>query len=99
MYRIVWQFDAHADRVGEFERVYGMEGPWAMLFRSGEGYLGTELFRSTADPNRFLTVDRWTSRAAYDAFRATRHQDYAVLDSDCARLTRAELLIAYGEEP
>jgi quinol monooxygenase YgiN len=99
MYRIVWQFDADPDRVGEFEREYGAEGAWARLFRAGEGYLGTELFRSTSDPKRFLTVDRWTSRAAYDAFRATRRQEYAALDSECASLTRAELPLAQGEEP
>jgi quinol monooxygenase YgiN len=97
MYRIIWQFDAEPDRVTEFEREYGEEGVWARLFRAGEGYLGTELFRSTDDPARFVTVDRWSSRAAYDAFRAARAQEYAAVDAECARLTRAEELIARGE--
>ena len=99
MYRIVWQFDAEPDRVAEFEREYGVEGVWAQLFRAGEGYLGTELFRSMDDPARFVTVDRWSSRAAYDAFRASRAREYATIDAQCARLTRTEQLVARGEEP
>jgi quinol monooxygenase YgiN len=99
MYRIVWQFDAEPDRVAEFEREYGVEGVWARLFRAGEGYLGTELFRSIDDPARFVTVDRWSSRAAYDAFRASHAREYATVDAQCARLTRTEQLVARGEEP
>jgi heme-degrading monooxygenase HmoA len=99
MYRIVWQFAAEPDRVAEFEREYGRDGVWARLFRGGEGYLGTELFRSLDHPARFVTVDRWSSRAAYDAFRAAREQEYAAVDRQCERLTRAEELVARGEEP
>jgi len=99
MYRIVWQFDAEPDRVAEFEREYGRDGVWARLFRAGEGYLGTELFRSLDHPARFVTVDRWSSRAAYDAFRVAREQEYAAVDTRCERLTRAEELVARGEEP
>jgi len=99
MYRIVWQFDAEPARVAEFEREYGAEGVWVRFFRDAEGYLGTELFRSNHEPMRYLTVDRWTSRAAYDAFRAARRQEYAALDTQCAALTRAEQLVAQAEEP
>ena len=98
MYQIVWQFDVDPDRVGEFVQEYGMEGVWVRLFRAGEGYLGTELFRSVDHPARFVTVDRWTSRAAYEAFRADRAQEYAAADAQCERLTRAERLVARGDE-
>jgi quinol monooxygenase YgiN len=99
MYRIVWQFDVEPARVAEFEREYGVEGGWVRFFRGGEGYLGTDLFRSHHEPMSYLTVDRWTSRAAYDAFRAARRQEYAALDTQCAAFTRAEQLVAQGEEP
>jgi quinol monooxygenase YgiN len=98
MYRIVWQFDADPDRVAEFEREYGGDGAWARLFRAGDGFLGTELFRSIDHPARFVTVDRWSSRAAYDAFRTARAREYAAVDTRCERLTRAEELVARGEE-
>jgi heme-degrading monooxygenase HmoA len=99
MYRIVWEFEVEASRALEFERTYGAEGAWVAFFRGGAGYLGTELFRSTVEPLRFLTVDRWTSRAAYDAFSTARQHEYAALDERCAALTRAERLVAQGEEP
>lgn len=99
MYRIVWEFEPDPARVAEFERDYGSDGAWATLFRRGAGYVGTELFRSATDPGRYLTVDRWTSRAAYDAFRAACGADYAELDARCEAWTRSERLVAAAEEP
>jgi quinol monooxygenase YgiN len=99
MYRIVWEFEAEPARVEEFERDYGAGGVWGDFFRRGEGYLGTELFRSTTHPARYLTVDRWTSRAAYDGFRAAFGAEYSALDARCEALTRTERLVAAAEEP
>ena len=97
MYRIVWEFEAEPGQVAEFEREYGPGGSWARLFGQGEGYVGTELFRSVGRPARFVTVDRWTTRAAYEAFRAARAREYAVLDQRCASLTRLEELLGEGD--
>jgi heme-degrading monooxygenase HmoA len=87
MYAIVWEFSIPAERVAEFERVYGPEGEWAALFRHGEGYLGTELLRDEREderePGRYLTLDRWSSRLAYDAFRAHFVDEYQALDRRC----------------
>ena len=55
-----------------FERAYGPEGTWAQFFRLGEGYLGTELLRSD---ERYLLLDRWTSREAYEAFLAAHREE------------------------
>lgn len=99
MYRIVWEFDAEPTRTAEFEREYGPDGAWVAFFRVGEGYLGTELFRSAARAARYVTVDRWTSRAAYDAFSAARRPEYAALDARCEALTRGERLLAASEDP
>lgn len=99
MYRIVWEFEPDAARLAEFERDYGSEGVWNALFRRGGGYLGTELVRSPTDPSRYLTVDRWISRSAYEAFRAAFHEEYAALDARCAALTRTERLVSTAEEP
>lgn len=99
MYRIVWEFEPKVARLAEFEREYGSEGVWNALFRRGAGYLGTELVRSPADPSRYLTVDRWISRSAYEAFRAAFREEYAALDARCAALTRNERLVSTAEEP
>ena len=41
MIALVFRYDVH--EVEAFEAVYGPEGAWAQFFRSGEGYIGTEL--------------------------------------------------------
>ena len=56
-----------------FERAYGPDGEWARFFRGGEGYLGTELLGSG---DRYLLIDRWSSRDAYEAFLAAHREEY-----------------------
>lgn len=60
----------------EFERVYGPEGEWAQFFRSGRGYVGTELLRDVEAPGRYVVVDRWESAEAYNAFVSDRQAAY-----------------------
>jgi heme-degrading monooxygenase HmoA len=61
---------------GTFERVYGPEGEWAAFFRTGSGYVGTELLRDVENPGRYLVIDRWESREAYNAFAAEHRDEY-----------------------
>jgi heme-degrading monooxygenase HmoA len=70
-----------------FQSVYGSDGEWARFFAPGDGYLGTELLRSG---DRYLLIDRWTSRAAYDAFLAANEDEYARRNEDARRLWRRE---------
>jgi heme-degrading monooxygenase HmoA len=68
----------------EFERVYGMDGEWAELFRQGRGYVGTELLRDVEAPTRYLVVDRWESADAYNAFIAANREEYMErVDATC----------------
>jgi heme-degrading monooxygenase HmoA len=60
----------------EFRRVYGGGGEWEAFFRAGRGYVGTELLRDVEQPGRFLVVDRWDSRAAYNAFVEEHREEY-----------------------
>ena len=60
----------------EFERAYGPEGEWAQFFRTGRGYIGTELLRDVELPGRYLVVDRWETAAAYNAFAAEHREEY-----------------------
>ena len=59
-----------------FERAYGPQGEWAEFFRSGRGYIGTELLRDVETPGRYLVVDRWESAEAYNAFAAEHRDEY-----------------------
>ena len=72
MLALLFQYDVRDD--AEFERVYGPEGEWAAFFRGAPGYVGTELLKDVEIPGRYLVIDRWDSREAYNAF-VTEHRD------------------------
>jgi heme-degrading monooxygenase HmoA len=71
---LVFRYDVH--EVEAFEAVYGPEGAWAQFFRSGEGYIGTELLHDVEEPDRYLVIDRWESADAYNAFLAAHQEEY-----------------------
>lgn len=96
MFCILWQFDVDDANVAAFAEAYGPAGPWEALFRQAHGFRGTEVFRRTAAPGRYLTLDRWESRSAYERFRRERASDYAALDALCEGLTvRETFLVAW----
>ena len=74
MLALLFQYDVRDDE--EFERVYGPEGEWARFFRTGTGYVGTELLKDIDLPGRYLVIDRWDSRDAYNAFVAEHRDEY-----------------------
>jgi hypothetical protein len=90
MYRIVWEYDAEPEHLKEFELVYGPTGKWVEFFRRSPDYVSTELFHSAEVPTRFITLDLWRSRAAYESFRKAYSEEYAQLDEWCGRLTAHE---------
>src|SRR5262245_49368963 len=87
MKAIVWAFRPRPGREVEFEQAYGAGGDWIALFRQAPGFLGTELLRATDGSGQYLTVDRWESPAAYEAFRAARGAEYEALDRAHEALT------------
>ena len=98
MYRLVWEFDAKPERVADFEKVYSAAGRWATFFKSSPDYLGTELYKSTQDLNRFVAVDRWRSRVAYDNFRKANAAEYATLDEWCRQLLQHERMLGSTDD-
>ena len=90
MYVVVWEFQVREGCEAEFERLYGPEGDWVRLFRNGEGFLETELLKDSVTPGRYLTVDRWASPAAYDAFRKAHSEQFHVIDQRGELLTMRE---------
>ena len=90
MYVILWRFLPLEGRESEFERAYGPSGEWALLFRRDDGYLGTELLRSSEDSREYLTLDRWVSRTAYETFRRRFSSEYLRLDRLFEELTEEE---------
>ncbi len=80
MYVIVWEFRLREGGESEFERLYGPGGDWARLFERAEGFLGLELLRETSARGRYLVFDRWSSKAAFEAFRDHFLTEYEALD-------------------
>jgi heme-degrading monooxygenase HmoA len=89
-YVIAWEFQVKQDGVEKFLAGYGPEGDWVGLFRKAEGFIRTELVRSEFDLHKFITVDVWQSRAAYDNFRKKFAMEYDALDTILQELTLHE---------
>jgi heme-degrading monooxygenase HmoA len=100
---VIWEYDVPAGREDAFAALYGNQGAWVGLFREFEGYIGTELLRDAREPHahdaagqgparvvHFMTIDRWTSQAAYDAFLTAAESRYAHIDARGDALTAAE---------
>lgn len=94
---IVWSFSPQPGLRKEFEVAYGPKGSWAELFHQSPDFLGTELLRDAKAEDRYLTVDRWRSRAAFDAFYEAKQRDYEILDRACELLTLSEARIGSFE--
>ena len=91
MFVILWEFRAKEGREKEFETIYGPHGDWALLFRRSDAYRLTELWADPGQPRRFLTLDRWESREAYESFRSQCLPEYEALDRRCEALTDGEV--------
>ena len=87
MFVRVWQYRVHHEQIDEFERAYGPEGDWVMLFGRSSGYEGTGLFRDCIDQNVYLTVDRWSAERDWTAFLGRWKTEYQQLDDALAHLT------------
>ena len=85
---VLWTYTVRPGEERAFEALYGADGGWAALFGEHAGYVGTELLRG-AD-GTYLTIDRWDSAAAYDAFLAVASARYAALDARGDALTLEE---------
>jgi heme-degrading monooxygenase HmoA len=90
MFTTIWEFEVDADTRDDFVRVYGPAGAWVQLFRTAAGFRETILLQDIARPERLVTLDRWDSRAAWDAFRQGQHDAYTELDLVTGCLARTE---------
>jgi heme-degrading monooxygenase HmoA len=97
-YVYVWRFLVRPGSGSAFEAAYGPDGDWVRLFRQADGYLGTQLLRDRADPRRYITIDRWTSREAWEAFRAERAVEWEEIDRRGEALTEREEEIGRFED-
>lgn len=89
-YVYIWTYRVRPGFETEFRKHYDTMGTWVQLFRKADGYVGTQLYQDLNDPTRFLTVDTWESREAFDKFRSDHSDEFEALDSACEALTEQE---------
>jgi heme-degrading monooxygenase HmoA len=99
MYMIIWEYRVKRGRKSQFEAIYSPDGAWAKLFSKEAGYLGTTFLRDTNDAQRYVTIDRWTSREAYENFLNRRQKEYQALDAHCEELTEEESVLGKLNSP
>lgn len=90
MHLILWEYRVAPERLEEFEALYRPGGAWTSLFHGSLGYVSTTLWRDDRESGRFIVADRWTSAAAYDAFKRDHETAYAALSERGSRLYRSE---------
>lgn len=92
-YILIWEFTVRSDLIEIFKEKYGSHGIWATFFRSDPGYIRTELVQDTSNIQRFLTLDFWVSKKAYDVFRSENQVTYERIDAECVALTEKEMFL------
>lgn len=90
MFCYIWEFRVKPSRINDFESLYGSNGQWARLFRKAPGYIKTELLKDPRETNRYLTLDYWADRQAYERFRQDFSAEFNRLDESGEDNTESE---------
>lgn len=90
MFTILWQYKINPAHREAFLHYYNPEGEWVKFFRQSKEYHGTELLVRDADNQVYITLDRWTSQAAYERFKTQHREQYASIDRVCEAFTVEE---------
>ena len=90
MYTVIWSYEVKPEHVDSFVETYRPGGRWSRLFHRGEGYRGSDLYRSTEAETTFVTIDRWRSREHFADFMVGFRELYAELDAQCDPWTVSE---------
>lgn len=97
MFIIIWKYRVKSKKQSEFEFIYANNGSWADLFKRSAGYLATELLRDHANPQHYITIDRWESKEEYETFISQYENEYKALDAQSEGLTENESLLGKWE--
>ncbi len=98
MFLALWEFEVKPGCEERFQSVYGPKGEWVRLFRTDPCFNETRLLRDPAGSNKFVTMDFWESREAYESFKELNHAAYVGIDGRCESLTESERCLGNFEE-
>jgi [ribosomal protein S18]-alanine N-acetyltransferase len=93
LFIVAWAFEVKPEHQRAFEQAYGQHGDWVRLFRTGDGYIKTELHRDPKNTSRYITLDFWRSGEQYESFRGRAASSYREIDAKCEQLTEKEQLL------
>jgi heme-degrading monooxygenase HmoA len=96
-YLVIWEFRVRDSQSHRFQQIYGPRSAWAQLFESGIGFIKTELHRDVRNPQRYLTLDFWATKDAYEEFRIAHSAEYLRIDKECEQLSERETEIGSFE--
>ena len=97
MVEIFYRYRVHPAQARAFEHAYGPQGPWAKLFAVHPGFRRVRLFRHKHEPSIYVTVDVWSTKANYEAFRELYRDEYRRLDQQLALLKMEEQMLGFYE--
>jgi hypothetical protein len=95
MFLALWEFEVKSGCEQRFQMVYGAKGEWERLFRTDPNFLETRLSRDPMQTDKFVTLDFWGSRSAYESFKELNHAAYVAMDRSCQSLTNFERCLGY----
>jgi hypothetical protein len=90
MFLALWEFEVKSGCAERFQSAYGPDGGWVRLFRTDPSFIETRLLQEPSALNKFVTVDFWQTRAAYESFKELNDAAYAELDKSFENLTAFE---------
>ena len=93
LFTYIWEYIVKADSLAAFKSAYGSEGAWVQLFRKHPGYIRTELYQDESQPQRFITIDYWESKTAFEDFKKRFEAQYQAMDEQYEALTQRESFI------
>lgn len=97
-YARVWKFRPQESQRQEFVAAYGVNGPWSELFSKADGYRGTALLSPEEPGGWWMTIDRWDSRAHYEAFQGDFGECYRSLDAALGTIAGEEEFVGAFDE-
>ena len=98
MFIAIWKYVVDPQFLKAFEKSYGPSGAWVQLFKTGDGYLGTELMRLSGHPNVYLTIDKWESKDQYLNFYKLHQKQIDEIDQQGDTMTLSEEKLRWFEQ-
>jgi hypothetical protein len=97
MFLALWEFEVKSGCVERFQSVYGPQGEWVRLFRSDPLFIETRLLQDPFETTKFVTLDFWQSRSAYESFKEVQHAAYDAIEKYSESLMTQERLLGNFE--